>query len=156
VTRISEDLAEAVVGVDVSELLVGCVLVGGGRVAGGAMGPLAGRGGGIAKLALEVGELPLKVRIDMSLRSRALRRRRSPAAAHNLGVSILDLLEAPRRFERATVVIRMVKLRQPPIRRPNLLVGRFAGDPEDLVWIAPARRHLSESVVHALARSADP
>jgi hypothetical protein len=72
-----------------------------------------------------------------------VRRRRSPAAAHKLGVGILDVREAPRRIERAIVVIRMVKLRRPAIGRPNLLVGRFAGDPEDLVWIRPAGRHLS-------------
>ena len=97
-TRIGEDLAEAVVGVDVSELLVGCVFVGGCRAAGGATGALVGRAGGIAKLALEVGKLPLEDQIDMSLRSCALRRRRSQAAADNLGVGVLDLLEAPRRF----------------------------------------------------------
>jgi len=154
-TRIGEDLAEGVVGVDVSEFLVGCAFVGACYVAGSATGPLAGRAGGIAKFELEVGELSLEVLIDMSLRTRVPRRRRSPAAAHNLGVGILDLLEAPRRLERATVVIWMVKLGQPAIGRPNLLVGRIPGNSEDLVWIAPARCHLSESVVHTLVRSGD-
>lgn len=65
--RISEDLADGVVGVDVSELLIGRAFVGCCRLARGATSPLASRVGGIVKLALEVGELPLKIRIDTSL-----------------------------------------------------------------------------------------
>ena len=106
----------------------------------------------LANLTLEVGELPLEVRIDVEPRCCAPRSRRSPPPPHDLGVCILDLLEAPCRLERATVVIWMVELRQPAIGRANLLVGRSGRDPEDLIWIASAGRHLGESVVHELVR----
>jgi hypothetical protein len=58
---IVEDLAEAVVGVEDAELLVRGPLVGRRRLAGGALGSLAGEAGLLAQLALELGQALLDV-----------------------------------------------------------------------------------------------
>jgi hypothetical protein len=59
---VGQDLAQAVIGLDVTELLIGRALVGGGRLAGGALGALACEAGLLEQLAFDFGQALLDVR----------------------------------------------------------------------------------------------
>jgi hypothetical protein len=111
VQAVGHDLAQAVVGLDVAELLVGGALALGRRcrLAGRALGAVAGRAGLLAQFALQIGQALLDVRrARRGRRCRAWRRGVAPALAGDRRVGVLDLLEAPGRRERAVVVVGMV------------------------------------------------
>jgi uncharacterized protein (UPF0371 family) len=48
----------------------------------------------------------------------------------------LDFLEATRRLPRAVVVVRVMKLDEPPVGRAELLIGDAGLDAEDRVRVA--------------------
>src|SRR5947209_13806718 len=130
---ISEDLPEAVVGRDIAELLVG-------RATGGLANSIPGRTTGPLARRLGFAQLAFEVRHPRLHRSVA-RRRRGPRARTRGAqltysiVGLLDFLEPTRRLRRAGVVVRMVKLHQPPVGVVQRLRRGAARDAEHQVRI---------------------
>jgi len=96
-------------------------------------GPASGSTGGLAglvrlaQLTLEIGEPGLDVRIGAGWGrgwAGAIRRGTGSGGARppDLRVCLLDCFEATCRLGRATVVVGVVKLHQPPVRSPNLIL----------------------------------
>jgi hypothetical protein len=148
VKAVGHDLPEAVVGLDVAELLVGGALAVGGRggLSGGALGAFANDPGLVAQLAIEVGQALLDVGAARWRRRRARLRRMAPALAGDRRVGILDLLEAPGGLGRAVVVVGVVELDQPTVSRPQLLVGYAGPDAENRVGVGAAQGLLTASL----------
>ena len=134
--RVVEDLREAVVGLDVAELLVGRALAllaaaaASGRPAGPARGPRAPRAARspcFASRASRSGSAPPAAAVaGGGLLGRAPR---APELA-DLRVGLLDLLEAPGGLGRAAVVVGMVQLHQSPVGGADLGVGGVGANAE--------------------------
>ena len=141
---VGQDLAQAVVGLDVAELLVGGTLRlgrGGSRPPGGALGLFASDAGLLEELAFDRGQALLDVGAGRR-RGRGLARGRSPAAqVLDLRVSVLDLFEPARRLGGAVVVVGVVQLNQPPIGGAELRVRDPGLDAEDRVRVGGQELH---------------